>query len=276
MNCLARRIAVVTWSLVALASASDVVYQLSSSSSPLKVSSGRSGVTILGPEIATADYVQSELRLEGIGARIEDLFRVATRHRASPLPGHPGLSDSFIVEISRDELRLVRIDYGFYNLAPSRGRMWIASLRRLLDGQSVFQMSEHASVPIPEDLSQLLDVLRHSEAASEERRYQMAWSLKNGDEAIQQSRDTELLLREMAVSTRRNGLCCPDAEPGSPAAEARTAEFEKRADELGSKIAIAVKEQEKRRAVILPQLRGGTLNSNGEPAAPSHGAKPSN
>ena len=28
-------------------------------------------------------------------------------------------------------------------------------------------------------------------------------------------------MREMAVSTRRNGLCCPDAEPESTAAEAR-------------------------------------------------------
>ncbi len=169
--------------------------------------------------------------------------------------------------------------------------MWIASLRRRVvpraealfslpgeevEGLSFFVISEYVSADIPEHLGHQLETVRQSEAVVAQRKSQMAWSLNNGDEAIQSSREAEAFLREMAVSNRRNGLCCPDAEPGSPAAEARAADLEKRADELRSDIAIGVKEQEKRRAVILPQLRSNTLNSNGEQAAPSNGDKPSN
>ena len=276
-------IALATVSTLRLATAGQDICQLS------RFNYKGTWETILGPGPPEVHYLESDQWPSAMGERIEAQFKAATKNSFPALPEHPGFSDSFIVEISPDQLRLVRIDYGFYTLNPSKGRMWIASLRKKVlaragfhlrgeevEGPSIFEISEYVSAPIPKDLGHQLETIRQSEAVVAQRKYQMAWSLKDGDDAIQRNRDTESFMREMAVSTRRNGLCCPVAAPGSPAAEARAADLEKRAEDLRSKIAVAVTEQEKRRAVILPQLRSDTLNSNGEQAAPSNGDKSSN
>ena len=233
-------------------------------------------------------YFKTEQLPAAVVEHMDALFKEATKYSSSALPEWEGLSDSFIIEIAPDHLRYVRIDYGVDSLAPTGGRVWIASLRRQvierpvwqfpvksMEVPSLFVISEYASVPISEDLIHQLEAVRQSETMVTKRRQQMVESLKNSEKTIQMRREGLALLLHIATTIRQHGSCCPDAEPGSPEAEAIAAEHERNAGKLSLEIQNAAHELEKRREAILPQLTDGAVKSIDEQAAPSFGDKSS-
>ena len=156
MNLLAFTISLVTLIAADIARAGDKLYL------PSSVPSGAGSLVIIepgggcyAPGVCT-NFTLSETQSAQIEAPIETAYRAAVRSNFPALPKHSGLSDSFVLETSTKELRLIRIDYSAYDQSPAEGRIWIASLRPIVEGAAVFQVFEYASTPAPLEVIEAL------------------------------------------------------------------------------------------------------------------------
>jgi hypothetical protein len=247
MNLITFTISLVTLIAADISRAGDKLYL------PSSVPSGNGSLFILEPGVCNG-FMLSETQSAGIEPPLESAYRSAVRSELAVLPKHSGLTDSFVLETSTKELRLIRIDYSAYDQSPAEGRIWIASLRPIVEGAAVLQVFEYASTPVPVEVIEALKIVRGTESVLKERQRQMALSLKDAEASIQRLKESEEFIREMAKSTRQYGLCCPDSPPGSIATEARAGTLERSADECRTKIKEAAEELERLRGVILPQL----------------------